>query len=100
MDVLRCSFRRTGTVDESMRQTTRKPPTRDSDVFSKKSMRQMWMEIAQLASTINFSAEEDTMIWQFTSNGMYSSQSLYRSINFRGIIPVYRLDLWPLRSLL
>jgi len=55
----------------------------------------MWMEIVQLASTINFSAEEDTMISQFTSNGMYSSQSLYRSVNFRGIIPVYRSDYGP-----
>ena len=33
--------------------------------------------------------EEDEMIWQFTSSGVYSSQSLYKIINFRGIKPVH-----------
>jgi hypothetical protein len=32
-----------------------------------------WREVVQLASTINFSDEEEWMIWRFTSNGVYSS---------------------------
>jgi hypothetical protein len=41
-------------------------------------------EVVQLASTISFSGEENWMIWSLTSNGVYSSQSLYKVINFRG----------------
>jgi hypothetical protein len=48
----------------------------------------MWDEVVQLATTICFSNEEDNLIWQFSSNGIYSSQSLYRIINNRGILPI------------
>jgi hypothetical protein len=51
---LRCTFRRT--VSERLGR--------------------VWMEVVQLASTITFSDEEDALIWKFTSNGVYSSQSL------------------------
>ena len=49
----------------------------------------LWLELVQLASTISFAKEEDSLIWQFNSNGVYSSQSLYKIINFRGVIPLY-----------
>lgn len=42
----------------------------------------MWLEIIQLASTIIFTDEEDSLIWKFNSSGTYSSQSLYKIINF------------------
>jgi hypothetical protein len=57
----------------------------------------LWLEIVQLASTITFSEEEDTLIWQFRSNGIYSSQSLYRIINFRGILPVHVPTVWHIK---
>lgn len=37
------------------------------------------------------------MIWQFTSSGKYSSQSLYKIINFRGIKPVHVSAVWSLK---
>jgi hypothetical protein len=47
-------------------------------------------EVVQIASANTFSEEEDELIWQFNSSGVYSSQSLYRVINnFRGITPVH-----------
>jgi hypothetical protein len=49
----------------------------------------MWEEVCQLASTISYSVEEDSMIWQFTSNGSYSVESLYKIVNFRGVNPVF-----------
>lgn len=55
----------------------------------------MWLDIVQLASTIVFS-NEDSVIWKFTSNGAYDSQSLYRIINFRGIIHVHVPNIWSL----
>jgi hypothetical protein len=57
----------------------------------------IWLEIVQLASTISFSDEEDSLIWQFNSNGIYSSQSLYKVINFRGIMPVHVPAVWNLK---
>jgi hypothetical protein len=40
--------------------------------------------------------DEDAMIWQFHSLGIYSSQSLYSVINFRGVTPVYIPAVWKL----
>jgi hypothetical protein len=57
----------------------------------------IWLEIVQLASTITFSEEEDdALVWKFTSNGVYTTQSLYRVINFRGTRPVYTPGIWSL----
>jgi hypothetical protein len=57
----------------------------------------VWLEVVQIASTIIFTAEEDALIWNFSSNGVYNSQSLYRVINFRGVVPVYTPSIWELK---
>jgi hypothetical protein len=57
-------------------------------------MLELWEEVCQIASTIIFSEEEDSMIWQFSSNGIYNVQSLYRIINFSGIQPVLVSSIW------
>uniref|UniRef100_A0A0A9GGC5 Reverse transcriptase zinc-binding domain-containing protein n=1 Tax=Arundo donax TaxID=35708 RepID=A0A0A9GGC5_ARUDO len=54
----------------------------------------MWEEVVQITTTIEFTGEEDGLVWQFHSSGVYSSQSLYRVINFRGTQPVYVPALW------
>lgn len=41
----------------------------------------MWLEVVQLAQTIQF-FEEESLIWQFDSKGQYTSQSLYIIVNF------------------
>jgi hypothetical protein len=43
-----------------------------------------WEEVDQIASSIQFSEEEDVIIWQFNSSGIYLVQSLYAIVNFRG----------------
>jgi hypothetical protein len=53
----------------------------------------LWEE---LVSTIELTGDDDAMIWQFHSSGVYSSQSLYVVINFRGVKPVYLLIVWKL----
>jgi hypothetical protein len=55
------------------------------------------LEIVQIASTINFSDEKDALIWKFSSNGSYSSQSLYKIINFRGVVPIHSPSVWSLK---
>jgi hypothetical protein len=49
----------------------------------------LWEELVNLATTIEFSHEEDALVWQFQSSGVYSSQSLYSVINFKGLMLVY-----------
>lgn len=56
-----------------------------------------WLEVAELVSTIQFTDEEDEMVWQFTSKGTYSSQALYKIINFRGIKQVHVSAVWGLK---
>jgi hypothetical protein len=55
-----------------------------------------WEEILAIASTINFSEEEDEPIWEFHSSGLYSSHSMYKVINFRGFISVFVPVVWKL----
>ncbi|TVU21933.1 hypothetical protein EJB05_31604, partial [Eragrostis curvula] len=57
----------------------------------------MWLEVVQLASTVDIVDEEDALIWRFQSSGIYSSQSLYGIINFRGVIPVHTPAVWSLK---
>jgi hypothetical protein len=57
-----------------------------------------WQEILVIASTINFNDDEDQPIWQYETNGVYSSSSMYNVINFRGIQPIYCLLFGNLRS--
>lgn len=59
-------------------------------------MLELWNEICQLASTIRLTEEDDSLIWQFSSNGTYNVQSLYKIINFRGIQPVFTSAIWDL----
>lgn len=56
----------------------------------------MWEEVIQLASTIVFTDDPDILIWQFSSSGIYSLQSLYKGINFRGVLPVHEPAVWKL----
>ena len=60
-------------------------------------MLELWEEVCQLASTIKFSEEEDSMIWQFSSKDIYNVQSLYKIINFRGIQPVLVSSVWDIK---
>jgi hypothetical protein len=45
----------------------------------------MWKELVGLVFKIESIDEEDALVWQFQSSGIYSSQSLYVVINFRGV---------------
>jgi hypothetical protein len=49
-----------------------------------------------IASTIVLAGEDDVVVWQYQSSGLYSSQSLYKIINFRGVEPIYLPAVWKL----
>jgi hypothetical protein len=43
--------------------------------------------VVSIASTVALNEDDDEMVWQFHSSGVYSSHSLYKVINFRGVAP-------------
>jgi hypothetical protein len=51
--------------------------------------------VVSIASTVSLSEEDDEMVWQFHSPGVYS-HSLYKVINFRGVALVYLPAVWKL----
>jgi hypothetical protein len=53
-------------------------------------------ELVNLVSTVELSEEHDAMAWQYQSTRVYSSQSLYAIINFRGVKPIYLPVVWKL----
>jgi len=57
----------------------------------------MWEEVFQLATTISFEDSDDALIWKFNSNGLYSTQSLYKVVNFRGVHPVLVSSVWDIK---
>ena len=57
---------------------------------------QQWYELEAMASSIVFDDCSDSLIWQFESNGVYSTTSLYAIINFGGVIPIYIPAVWQL----
>uniref|UniRef100_A0A0A8Y3J5 Reverse transcriptase zinc-binding domain-containing protein n=1 Tax=Arundo donax TaxID=35708 RepID=A0A0A8Y3J5_ARUDO len=59
---------------------------------------QVWLEIVEIAKTLELVDEDDSLVWQYTSNGVYNVQSLYNIVNFRGIIPVYLPAVWKLND--
>jgi hypothetical protein len=53
-----------------------------------------WDELFQIANNIQFSEEEDAIIWQFNSPGRYLVQSLYTVINDKGVKQIYTPVIW------
>lgn len=60
-------------------------------------MMKMWLQLVEIAHTINFSVEEDQPIWKYESKGVYSSKTLHAVINFREIQPVFLPSVWELK---
>ena len=63
--------------------------------FGDNLMRQ-WYDLVEIAKSIVFTQEDDSLIWQLENKGTYSTSSLYHVINFRGICPVFIPALWKL----
>jgi hypothetical protein len=58
---------------------------------------EMWYEVVSIAESLVPKEEEDEMIWQFNSSGVYSSQFFYDVMNFRGVIPFFTSAVCKLR---
>lgn len=43
-----------------------------------------WQELVEIVSAVQYNPDGDALVWQYDSKGVYTSQSLYAIINFRG----------------
>jgi hypothetical protein len=57
----------------------------------------MWDELKGVVSSLVLKEELDAPIWNYSSSGIYSSQSCYAIISFRGVTPVYIPAVWSVR---
>jgi len=55
-----------------------------------------WEDLCSIASSINLSDEIDNIIWMYDSRGIFSVQTLYSVLSFRGMVPVYIPTMWKL----
>jgi hypothetical protein len=55
---------------------------------------EQWLEVLQIASCLQFSEENYTLVWQYNSIGKYSVQSLYAIVNDRGIRQIFMHVMW------
>jgi hypothetical protein len=54
----------------------------------------LWYELQEIASSIEFLDESDSIIWKFISSGKYSVKSLYAVVNDRGVRQIFSLVVW------
>jgi hypothetical protein len=55
---------------------------------------EQWYEVLQIASSIQFSDEEDAIVWQYQSSGKFSVQTLYTIVNNRGVQQIFTPVMW------
>jgi hypothetical protein len=59
-------------------------------------MMEKWFELEEICKSIVFSPDCDALIWTYTSDGQYSTSSLYNIISFQGVTPIFIHDVWSL----
>jgi len=57
-------------------------------------MLERWYELKEIVSSVVYDQECDALVWAYESKGVYSTQSLYAVVNFRGVHHVYIPSVW------
>jgi predicted transcriptional regulator YheO len=57
-----------------------------------------WFEIVQIAQNLSLNNEQDTLVWKFEANGLFSLKSMYVVINFRGVLPISVHSVWKMKA--
>ena len=55
---------------------------------------EQWRDLESIAQGVSLTSETDSLIWSYTSSGVYSSSSLYAIINFRGVKRIFTPAVW------
>ena len=57
----------------------------------------LWFELIEIASSIQLIDEDDSPVWNPNSKGVYTVKSIYKFINFRGVLPTSSPAVWNLK---
>jgi hypothetical protein len=57
-------------------------------------MMQAWYDLEATVENIVLNDSSDALVWSYNSSGVYSSQSFYAIVNYRGVTPIYILAVW------
>ena len=57
----------------------------------------MWFQLVEIAKSIVFTLDEDSLIWDLNPSGVYSVKSLYNVVNFRGVLPKNTPAVWNIK---
>jgi hypothetical protein len=57
-------------------------------------MMQSWKDLVAVVEQLNLNEESDALYWCYEKSGVYSSQSFYAVIYFRGITLVHVPAVW------
>jgi hypothetical protein len=60
-------------------------------------MMQTWNELLAVVEQMCLNEDSDALYWCYEKFGVYSSQSFYVVINYRGLAPVYILAVWDIQ---
>lgn len=55
-----------------------------------------WYELEAIVGSIVYTEDSDSLVWQYTATGTYTTSSLYAIINYRGVSPVFIPSVWKL----
>ena len=55
-----------------------------------------WFDLVSIAESISFSEDYDSICWAFDGSNKFSVQSMYKTISFRGILPIHTSAVWQL----
>jgi hypothetical protein len=58
------------------------------------SMGQMWEDLCAVFDQVGLNVDSDSLVWCYEKSGVYSSQSCYAVISFRGVTPVHLPAIW------
>lgn len=58
---------------------------------------QMWLELLAIAESISFTDDCGVIIWSFDASGMFSVQTMYKNISFRGVQPLFKPAVWKIK---
>jgi len=57
---------------------------------------QKWLDLVAIAESVNYNDDCDAIVWSFADSNSFSVQAVYKTINFRGVQPVYTPNIWGL----
>jgi hypothetical protein len=58
------------------------------------SMGQMWEDLSGVVEQVQLNEDSDSLVWGYEKSGVYSTQSYYAIISFRGVTPVFLPAIW------